>query len=102
MDKCEPRPRPNGHERGATAPPVRRYLRESNVIRAVTSLAGVPLLAALVCACGAEGNHRTAAPRERRLVGVSLLTQTHAFYKDLEASMQAEASASGLDLSIVP
>jgi ribose transport system substrate-binding protein len=34
-------------------------------------------------------------------IGVSLLTETHAFYKDLEAAMEAEAAAKSLELSTV-
>ena len=42
-----------------------------------------------------------AQKRQRPLVGVSFLTQTHAFYKDLEQAMRAEASVRNLDLVIV-
>lgn len=43
----------------------------------------------------------TPPKRQRPLVGVSFLTQTHAFYKDLEQAMRAEASARNLDLLVV-
>jgi ribose transport system substrate-binding protein len=43
----------------------------------------------------------TNAPRARPLVGVALLTQTHAFYKDLEEALRKEAAASNLDLAVV-
>ena len=38
--------------------------------------------------------------RARKIVAVSLLTQTHAFYKDLEQAMRQEAAAKNLDLTI--
>jgi ribose transport system substrate-binding protein len=58
------------------------------------SVAG--LLAAGACAGGTERPSRT-----RPLVGVSLLTQTHAFYKDLEDALRATAESRGLDLVVV-
>jgi len=51
-------------------------------------------------ACG-KGPGSTPAKRQRPLIGVSFLTQTHAFYKDLEQAMRAEASARNLDLLVV-
>lgn len=53
---------------------------------------------------GAAGCGRGASdptPRARPLIGVSLLTQTHTFYKDLEAAMRAEAAARSADLAVV-
>src|SRR6476659_9862617 len=41
------------------------------------------------------------AKRTRPLVGVSLLTETHAFYKELEDTLRKEAAARNLDLVIV-
>lgn len=44
---------------------------------------------------------RPAEPkRTRKLIGVSLLTQTHAFYKDLEQAMRQEAAAKSFDLTV--
>lgn len=46
------------------------------------------------------GCRSSESTRARKLVGVSLLTQTHAFYKDLEQAMKKEAAAKNLDLTI--
>lgn len=52
-----------------------------------------------VTAAGCGG---TSAPkRARPLVGVTLLTETHAFYKALEDALRGEAAAKGIDLAIV-
>jgi ribose transport system substrate-binding protein len=48
-------------------------------------------------ACGGSTN----GPRARPLVGVALLTQTHAFYKELEEALRQEAEARNLDLAVV-
>lgn len=50
----------------------------------------------VVVACGG----RSAGPK-RPVIGVSLLTQTHAFYKELEDGLRQEAKARNLDLVIV-
>jgi ribose transport system substrate-binding protein len=54
-------------------------------------------------ACAGKGAlpQQTAATPARPVVGVSLLTQSHTFYKDLEDAMQAEAKTQNLDLIIV-
>jgi ribose transport system substrate-binding protein len=58
------------------------------------------LLPALMGGC--RSTSRTAnGHRSRPLVGVSFLTETHAFYKDLEQAMRSEAAAKGMDLVIV-
>ena len=66
---------------------------------------GLVLFGALVSAVtfGAAGCGRGAPPakRERPLVGVAFLTQTHAFYKELEEAMRAQAAARQLDLVVV-
>ncbi len=55
------------------------------------------VLAMTQAACG-----RSASPkRARPLVGVAFLTQTHAFYKDLEEAMRKEAGVRQLDLVVV-
>src|SRR4051812_33646195 len=41
------------------------------------------------------------AKRERPLIGVTLLTQTHTFYKELEDALRKEAAAQNLDLIVV-
>jgi ribose transport system substrate-binding protein len=63
------------------------------------------LIAALMLggALVAAGCSRTdnSGARKRPLVGVSLLTQTHAFYKELEDGLREEAAARNLDLVVV-
>ena len=55
-------------------------------------------------ACRGRGASETrsgsTAARARPVVGVTLLTQTHAFYKELEEAMRKEAAARGLDLIV--
>src|SRR6266581_3264873 len=48
------------------------------------------------CHRGAESG-----AKKKPVVGVSLLTQTHAFYKELEDGLREEATARDLDLVIV-
>jgi ribose transport system substrate-binding protein len=67
------------------------------VSRRLARLACVLLAIAAVAGCG-RGSER--GNRTRPLVGVSLLTQTHAFYKELEDALRAEAAARGLDLVV--
>jgi ribose transport system substrate-binding protein len=62
--------------------------------RVVTCAVAFALLAV---GCGAPGG----SARERPLVGVTLLTQTHAFFKDLEEALRAEASVANIDLVVV-
>jgi ribose transport system substrate-binding protein len=50
-----------------------------------------------MAACGGSAP----AERARPLIGVTLLTQTHSFFKDLEDAMRAEAAAQGFDLAVV-
>lgn len=50
-----------------------------------------------VTACGGGAPE----PRARPLIGVTLLTQTHAFFKDLEDAVRAEANSQGFDLAVV-
>jgi ribose transport system substrate-binding protein len=52
---------------------------------------------AIVTACVGT----TSGPRARPLIGISLLTQTHAFYKELEDALRKEAGARNLDLAVV-
>ncbi len=47
--------------------------------------------------CARDSAPRTGQP----VVGVSLLTQTHAFFKDLEQGLREEAASRGLELVIV-
>ncbi len=62
------------------------------------------LLVGVACAllaggCGRPGTETGQA--KRKVVGVTLLTATHAFYKALEAGLREEAAAKGLDLVVV-
>lgn len=61
------------------------------------------LLVLLVATCLLTGcgGSSPGARRARPLVGVSLLTQTHAFYKDLEDAMRKEAAVKNVDLTVV-
>src|SRR4051812_9202959 len=61
----------------------------------------VALLSAACSGTGAPPPGQTTAAPKRPVVGVSMLTQSHTFYKDLEDAMQAEARAQNLDLVIV-
>jgi ribose transport system substrate-binding protein len=56
------------------------------------------LAASVAAACG--GGSGGPAAGKRPVVGVSLLTQTHDFFKDLEAGLREEATARGLDLVV--
>ena len=58
----------------------------------------IVLVAAPGCRPAAE---RGAASRARPLIGVTLLTQTHAFFKELEDGLREEAAARNLDLVVV-
>ncbi len=60
-------------------------------------------LVAVVCALAAAGCKRAAQSggTRRPVIGVSLLTQTHAFYKELEDGLREEAGARNLDLIVV-
>jgi ABC-type sugar transport system substrate-binding protein len=58
-------------------------------------------LATLLLAAGCSGGERSPEQRARPLIGVSLLTQTHAFYKELEDALRAEAKTRGFDLIVV-
>jgi len=59
------------------------------------------VVASLALGCSSRSGEGPAPKRARPLVGVSLLTQTHAFYKDLEKAMRDTAAERGLDLSVV-
>ena len=54
----------------------------------------------LVLVCGCRGTPSGAPAGRRPTVGVSLLTQTQDFYKDLEEGLREEAAARGLDLIV--
>jgi ribose transport system substrate-binding protein len=58
------------------------------------------LATAIVAGCGGTIDGGP-ADRTRPLVGVALLTQTHAFYKELEDALRTEAAARNIDLAVV-
>ena len=62
-----------------------------------SSCAGLLVASTLIAACSGA----TGGPRPRPLIGVALLTQTHAFYKDLEEALRSEAAARNLDVAVV-
>jgi ribose transport system substrate-binding protein len=63
----------------------------------------IVLIAALAVVLGGcnRGGQSSSGASKRPRIGVSLLTQTHAFYKDLEDGLREEARARNLDLLIV-
>lgn len=68
-----------------------------STMRRVLACGLLAVLAATGVACGGV----SPAERERPLIGVTLLTQTHAFFKDLEDTLRAEAERQGFDLVVV-
>jgi ribose transport system substrate-binding protein len=61
-------------------------------------------MAIAFAAIGPAACHRGGAPDsgpKRPLVGVTLLTQTHAFFKDLEGGLRQEAAARNIDVIVV-
>lgn len=67
-------------------------LQRAAVISSIASLF-------LAVACG--GSKAGAGAAKRPVIGVSLLTQTHAFYKDLEDGLREEAKARNMDVVVV-
>lgn len=65
--------------------------------RRTTQVCGTVLVAAMALGCG----HAGPVKRARPLVGVTLLTETHMFYKAMEDALRAEAAAKNMDLAIV-
>ena len=70
-------------------------MRGSLVRRVVGTVAAV----ALAASCGGAGNGVVGT--KRNVIGVTLLTEAHAFYKELEAGLREQAAANGLDLVVV-
>jgi ribose transport system substrate-binding protein len=58
------------------------------------------LIISAMCLSGCRGRG-TPVKRARPLVGVTLLTQTHTFYKELEDALRKEAAVRSLDLVVV-
>ncbi len=65
--------------------------------RRLARVVGVAVALAAIGACGRPAP----AKRARPLVGVTLLTETHMFYKAMEDAFRAEAAVKNLDLAIV-
>jgi ribose transport system substrate-binding protein len=65
--------------------------------RRAARVGGVILAVAALATCGKAAP----AKRARPLVGVTLLTETHMFYKAMEDALRAEAAVKNLDLAIV-
>jgi ribose transport system substrate-binding protein len=65
--------------------------------RHAARMGGAMLAVAALVACTKAGP----AKRTRPLVGVTLLTETHMFYKAMEDALRAEAAVKNLDLAIV-
>jgi ribose transport system substrate-binding protein len=61
--------------------------------------AALAVAVGLAAACG--GGSQPADPAARKVIGVTLLTGTHAFFKELEAGLRDEAKVKGFDLVIV-
>jgi ribose transport system substrate-binding protein len=57
----------------------------------------VLLVILLLAGCAGSGDR----PSGRRVIGVTLLTQTHAFFKDLEAGVREAAATHGFDVVVV-
>lgn len=70
------------------------------MLRSVRATMCALLMAASATAAVACGG-AAPAERSRPLVGVTLLTRTHAFYKTLEDALVSEAAARNIDLAIV-
>jgi len=79
-------------ERAEGAPPGRRGVTRRRP--AVALAAGVLLWGA---AAGCAGRERSGRPQ----VGVTLLTQAHVFYQDLQKGLEAEADSDSIDLHVV-
>jgi len=62
-------------------------------------LTAVMAMAATLMACGKPASESGAGARP--VVGVTLLTNTHAFFKALEAGLREEAAVKGIDLVVV-
>jgi ribose transport system substrate-binding protein len=54
----------------------------------------------VVAGCGGGSGSSDAGTPKRKVIGVTLLTETHSFYKELEAGLRDEAQVKGFDLVI--
>ncbi|HKW00470.1 MAG TPA: substrate-binding domain-containing protein [Vicinamibacterales bacterium] len=69
--------------------------------RTLRAIAIAALLGATSCGGGSTTTSAPATTSTKKVVGVTLLTQTDAFYKALEAGIRQEAAAKGLDIVLV-
>jgi ribose transport system substrate-binding protein len=69
-------------------------------IQVATRWLTVVALTVVAAACGGTTSDQ-AAVAKRPVIGVSLLTQTHSFFKDLEDGLREEAAKRNLDLVVV-
>jgi ribose transport system substrate-binding protein len=67
--------------------------------RMLRVIAVVALLGA--ASCGGSGTTTSSSTSKRQVIGVTLLTQTHPFYKALEAAVRSEAAAKGFDVIVL-
>ncbi len=70
-------------------------MTDSRIARAVGAVALVAVTAA--AAAGCAGRKTDGRPQ----VGVTLLTQAHVFYQDLQKGLEAQADSDGIDLHVV-
>ena len=59
----------------------------------VRTFVAIALAASLASGCG--GSKTDSGAPKRKVIGVTLLTQSHSFYKELEAGLRTEAAAKG-------
>lgn len=58
------------------------------------------LIPFLLAACGGSDGDQNTSQADRPVIGVSVLTLTHAFFQDLTAALEEEAAANGFDVVI--
>ena len=76
-------------------------MRSLRGTRPVTWALAAFIVAVAGCRSREASETRSASPAAgQRVIGVTLLTQTHDFYKELEDAMRKEASARGLELIV--
>src|SRR5262245_1506216 len=72
-------------------------MNKRTAVRRPVWIAALSLLLALGCS---GPGAKAPAQKKRPVIGVTLLTQTHDFFKDLEAGLRKEAEARGIDVVI--
>ena len=71
---------------------------DHRLVRCFTLLLTIGLASCTGIGCGVERADDSSA---RRVIGVTLLTQTHTFFKDLEAGVRDAAQKNGLEVVVV-